>query len=342
MSLPSWGVVGTLDEPPELVAAYVAHHLAQGAGEVHVYLDRDDAFTRTMLATVPQVRVTVADEAYWRREFDIKLPKTHQRRQTLNATDAYRRAGVDFLLHLDADEFLVQHRPLDEELRRLRRLKPGNYLAIPNVERIYGPDCDEAFVFTELFRRSTKRLDGDFSDVNLDAEGLTLYGLTGHSEGKACSPTGYDYVLGIHRPHHDTDRPWTFPGMRRSRSAQILHFEGMTPLQWIYKRLRKAAYLEAWDGQPVTPQMTAQIAAINDAGGGISGARALHDRIKQADADHLAALDARDLIESVAFDPSGAVREIFPDFDLDLSAERFDRWLVEQKAEFFETLGLGL
>ena len=335
MPAPRWGVVGTMDEPPELVAAYAAHHLWSGASAVHIYLDRDSPRTRALLAPLKAVSVTVADEAYWRSVFDIKVPKTHQRRQTLNATHAYRTTDVDYLVHLDADEFIHQVEPLEKELARLQRMRPGDYLNIPNLERVWLEGEPQDAMFSGNFRASTKRLEGDFSRLVLDGEGLTRFGLTGHSEGKACSPTGYDYVLGIHRPHHDTDRPWTFPGVKRSRSSVILHFDGMTRLHWVYKRLRKALFRNIQVGQPITEQMQAQIDAIAAGGGDMAAANALHDRIKvlgvMADA-----LRAEDLLLEVPFDVTRGLEALLPHETLDLSAAGFDAWLRAEKSEFFE------
>lgn len=334
MPVPSWGVVGTMDEPPELVAAYAAHHLWSGASAVHIYLDRDNPRTRALLAPLKQVHVVVADEAYWRATLDIKVPKTHQRRQTLNATLAYQNTDVDFLVHLDADEFIHQVEPLGAELARLQRMRPGHYLNIPNLERVWLEGEADSNMFSQNFRASTKRLEGDFSAMTLDGDGLTRFGLTGHSEGKACSPTGYDYVLGIHRPHHDTERPWTFPGMKRSRSSVVLHFDGMTRLHWVYKRLRKALFRATQVGQPITDQMQAQIDAIEAGGGGLVAANALHDRIKVLGV-MAEALREEDLLLEIPFDAMRGLAALLPHEKLDLSAAGFDAWLRAERAEFF-------
>ncbi|WP_298260573.1 glycosyltransferase family 2 protein [uncultured Litoreibacter sp.] len=337
MPAPTWGVVGTMDEPPELVAAYAAHHLWSGASAVHIYLDRDNPETRALLEPLKAVHVTVADANYWRSELDIKVPKTHQRRQTLNATLAYNRTNVDYLVHLDADEFIHQVEPLEHELARLQRMRPGHYLSIPNVERVWLQGEADIGMFSQNFRVSTKKAEGNYDHLTLDDEGLTRFGLTGHSEGKACSPTGYNYVLGIHRPHHDTDRPWTFPGMKRSRSSVILHFDGMTRLHWVFKRLRKALFRNLQVGQPITEQMQAQIDAIEDGGGDLAAANALHDRIKVLDV--LAeTLQQENLLMNIPFDVTRGLKALLPHENLDLSAATFDAWLRREKAEFFDQL----
>ena len=45
----SWAVVATVDEPAPLVAAFVAHHLNEGAREVHLFLDKPDPETVALI-----------------------------------------------------------------------------------------------------------------------------------------------------------------------------------------------------------------------------------------------------------------------------------------------------
>ena len=50
----SWAVVATVDEPAPLVAAFVAHHLNEGAREVHLFLDKPDPETVALIGTIEQ------------------------------------------------------------------------------------------------------------------------------------------------------------------------------------------------------------------------------------------------------------------------------------------------
>ncbi|MEL6888982.1 MAG: glycosyltransferase family 2 protein, partial [Pseudomonadota bacterium] len=60
-------------------------------------------------------------DAHWQRLIG-KRPARHQARQTLNATHSYtRRAEVDWLIHMDVDEFLVAQRPIADVLADLPR-----------------------------------------------------------------------------------------------------------------------------------------------------------------------------------------------------------------------------
>jgi len=164
-----WAIVGTMDEAPEIVAAWAAWHLAQGAAELHIYLDRANARTQALLAKLPKVFVTVCDVDFYRHTFDFKRPINHQRRQTKNATHAYQKCDVDYLIHMDADEYLIQHTSLSDELAALRH---GVFLSIPNVERVFTSLDKPGAIFTRHFRVST-RDDPQLEAPSTDAEGIT-------------------------------------------------------------------------------------------------------------------------------------------------------------------------
>jgi hypothetical protein len=113
-----WGIVATVKADCDAILDFAAHHLALGAHRIHLFLDEDNPEARAALATRPRVQVTVCDDAHWAR-WDGR-PEKHQARQTKNATFAYRRRpGVDWLAHIDVDEFLWPDRPIGEQLAAL-------------------------------------------------------------------------------------------------------------------------------------------------------------------------------------------------------------------------------
>lgn len=331
MTKPSWGTVSTINEPLAVTLTFVAHHLTAGAKEVHLYLDEDNPETVAALRSLERVHVEVCDREYWRREFDIKPPKTHQRRQSLNATRSYRTCNVDYLLHLDADEFLWQFRPLEQELSSIEE---GFYLNIPNVERVYLDDVPEDGMYSKWFRRSAKQRGVLLAEFASDKAGLTRNGLTGHCAGKSVTPTGCGYQIGIHRPRFPGRRPWSFPEYRQSRSSVILHFEGLTPLGWAYKRLRKAHFVRVLETHPIVEATKAQIEAMG--GGGLEAGLALHRRLQVLDAEFCKRLAKENLLLEVGFDPEKALQQWFEGITLDLSAAAYDRWILQHQGHFLE------
>jgi hypothetical protein len=115
LSEPTWAVVATVDEPPAVVQAFVAWHLSLGAAHGYLYFDRPDDPVQRAVVHLPQVSAVACDEANWLR-IGKSRPRRHQVRQVANARDAYARADADWLVHIDADEFLWSQGPLTDHL----------------------------------------------------------------------------------------------------------------------------------------------------------------------------------------------------------------------------------
>lgn len=102
-----WGIVATIKADAPEILRFVAYHLEQGAHRVYIYLDAPCPQAQEALREHPQCRVVRCDDGYWQRHNGGR-PDMHQPRQTFNATRAYHRADeIDWLIHMDVDEFLV-------------------------------------------------------------------------------------------------------------------------------------------------------------------------------------------------------------------------------------------
>ena len=125
MSSPTWGVVSTIKAPARDILRFAAHHLDLGAHRVFIYLDDDNPRAHAALRAHPKCRVVQCDDAYWAKRKGGR-PDKHQPRQTANATRAYRRdPQVDWLAHIDVDEFLWPQSPLEGQLAAI----PGDVLS---------------------------------------------------------------------------------------------------------------------------------------------------------------------------------------------------------------------
>jgi len=101
-----WGLSATIKAPAGDILAFAAYHLELGAHRLFLYLDDDNPTAFTALKAHPKIRVIACDDEHWRK-LNMRRPKKHQVRQTANATHAYaRRVEVDWLIHMDVDEFL--------------------------------------------------------------------------------------------------------------------------------------------------------------------------------------------------------------------------------------------
>ncbi|WP_407492679.1 glycosyltransferase family 2 protein [Pseudooceanicola sp. MF1-13] len=138
----TWGIVSTVRAPMAEVLAFAAWHLEMGAHRLYLYLDAPDENLLEKLKTHPRIRPVVTDDAYWDQRG--RRPKKHQVRQVRNATRTYRRrADVDWLAHIDVDEFLIPEAPIDTLLSSLTegtqvaRMRPMEALAQPAEPQTY-------------------------------------------------------------------------------------------------------------------------------------------------------------------------------------------------------------
>lgn len=134
----TWGLVTTVRAPLRTVLDFAAWHLELGAHRLFLHLDEPDPDTFAILRAHPRIRPITTDATYWKRIGN--RPRKHQVRQTKNATRTYeKRADVDWLAHVDIDEFLIPDEPVADILARLgpdtlvARMRPMEALA-PQVE----------------------------------------------------------------------------------------------------------------------------------------------------------------------------------------------------------------
>jgi hypothetical protein len=132
---PTWGLVATIKASRRAILDFAAHHLDLGAHRLFIYLDDDNRAAFDALKAHPKCRPLLTDDAYWRK-LGMKRRVKHQSRQFENARHAYARATgeVDWLAHIDVDEFLWPDRPLTDQLAALpatcmgARIRPAEAL----------------------------------------------------------------------------------------------------------------------------------------------------------------------------------------------------------------------
>lgn len=235
-----WGVVATVLEDIGTIKAFVAHYRSLGADEIHLYLDDPDDRAAAFLERfcIAGLHVTRCDTAHWSNA----RPPTQEGRQRANANRAYTECSVDWLIHLDADEFL--HAPT------------GIAAALDGL----GDDCKvarvppaEAFAHTKAdpvdrFRLALPRTPKG-SRIGLHAYGreypLLVDGLLSHAAGKSFVRTGIvDMALSIHGPIYREARAEAtdLPGVL------LLHLHGRDEKRWLASarsRIETGAYRAA-------------------------------------------------------------------------------------------------
>ncbi|PSL20399.1 glycosyltransferase family 2 protein [Shimia abyssi] len=135
-----WGIASTIKAPARDVLAFVAYHLDLGADHIFIYLDNENKKALSALRDHPQVTVTRTNGDYW-RSIGKKKPDAHQPRQTINASHAYALDhGLDWLAHIDVDEYLCPTQPVRDLLSALptdvvcARVRPAEALSTDGVD----------------------------------------------------------------------------------------------------------------------------------------------------------------------------------------------------------------
>ena len=318
---PSWAVVATVDEPAALVAAFAAHHLAIGAAEVHLFLDRPDLQVSAALAGLAGCYVTVCDDAYWQASRRKTRPLIHTTRQSFNANVALGRTRADWLLHCDCDEFVRDGAAVAAELAKAPPQAVYLRLLMAERVRLAGETGD---IFTGVFRHALP----EFSSIGPMVYGLMAdffkEGLTGHKAGKALVRVGAGAEMSIHAPKGR-------PVHRVIQSTRLLHFDGLTRLHYMIKLLRRAhepvTKASARHGKPRTAQFQALREAMADPA---LRAHFLNEltQLQPDQANQLHALCALDL---TPFDRAAALSLLR---GVDLSEAGFDAALRLRYADF--------
>lgn len=327
--VPSWSVTATLDEPLALVQAFVAWHLALGAAEVVLYFDRPDDPAAAALQDMPQVRVIRCGPGHWAGRQGAR-PVKHQVRQVHNATLAYRECRTDWLLHCDADEFLWPQGPVAEALAAVHPQTDAAIIAV--AERVYAAGSTPETIFDGAFRRPFAGSPAQGEAVYGASYAMTRRGMTGHAQGKVFARAGRGLELSIHRP-----KPQPGVVLQPCAGAELLHFDGLTPLQWRFKLLRKAEHFARHGGMEPSPHRQRQIDAIL---GDPAAAGVVHDALKTVTAPRLAQLRRLGLLLTADFDPQPALARFFG--AVDLSVAGFDAALLRGPAADYPDLHAAL
>ncbi len=320
----TWGVVCTARETPELLAAFAAHHAALGASRIYLYLDEPSPRALELLAVIPAVDVILCDRSYWERVNGGVRPRRQERRQVINAHDAFQRCEVDWLLHIDADEFLSPSRDLSLELAQVP--EGIDYLHLEMRERVFTGAAPAETIFDGAFRvpfnrepRATRLLFGP-------GAGFTDGGFSGQVSGKSIVRVQQGQLLmGIHRPRVPTSMPREPLLHLQCQSAVVLHFEGLTPAHWMSKITRYSRRSRYTEGDLLGEHQKRQIDYLARHNWSFEATHKLHNLLKCVEGEAEARLRGLGLLQKPAVTPSYGLRVYGLSPEVDLSIERCDQ-----------------
>src|SRR5262245_56411062 len=100
MNRPVLAMVMCVRDEADFLPYHLAYHHALGVTRAYVFLDRCADATATVLGSCPWARAIDAD-----RDPDVESLPVYQQRCADRALEMARAEGIDWLMHLDADEF---------------------------------------------------------------------------------------------------------------------------------------------------------------------------------------------------------------------------------------------
>lgn len=221
---PRWGIVSTIKAPTGDILRFAAWHLEQGAHRLYIYLDDPESAAFAPLKAHPKIRVRRCDDTWWEKQVG-RRPVKHQVRQTSNATHAYARpAEVDWLVHIDVDEFLLPDRSIAECLALQSpdtltlRVRPSEALSghTHAFKAFMPPGRDRAEIVARLYPSFGPHLRGGF---------------VSHTAGKLFVRTGLGALkVRIHNVFRGEDMN---PGEAESDQITLLHCHATSWEDWL-------------------------------------------------------------------------------------------------------------
>lgn len=191
-----WGLVATIKAPARDVVSFAAWHIEAGADRLFIYLDDENEDARRALAAHPKCDVIVCDDAWWADQTG-KPPVRHQVRQSRNASHAYARASdLDWIIHLDVDEFIISPHPVGE---LLSRIPPGTGTARVRPDEALCPSTGGTPVAFKAFIPNGPDRRGIVGQLYPTFGPYLKGGFVSHAAGKVFTRTGFpDVALRIH------------------------------------------------------------------------------------------------------------------------------------------------
>ncbi|APG46459.1 glycosyltransferase family 2 protein [Phaeobacter porticola] len=309
----TWGVVATIKAEATAILAFAAHHLERGAHRLYLYLDTPCPEAWPHLKAHPKIRPTLCDASYWARAKHGR-PQKHQPRQTHNATRCYRNQAhgeVDWLIHMDVDEFLWAQTAIGAQLAALptdaicARVRPLEALA--GSEDAYKAPVPQ-------HADSDGALQRLYPSYGQDLRG----GFLSHVQGKQflrCGPAPFE--LRIHNAYlADIENP----GRVELSATDLCHRHCQDWSHWLAQyryRLERGSYRAAL--KPHRPRANGgrnlhEVLSEIEEKDGLAGLRAFFDTVC-ADSPLLRdRLQAEGLLRVREFDLAGVTAKHFPHF----------------------------
>lgn len=314
-----WGIVSTIKAPAADILRFAAYHLDLGASQITICLDDDNPAAEAALNAHPNCTAIRTDHAYWMDTCGY-VPKKHQVRQAQNATRAYHKSTLDWLAHIDVDEFICTDKPLVDLLNAQAgsvaaiRMWPCETMVVEDQPGL-GPDLTYCKA-RPAAGQSDRRLEADLYPT---FGGFFKDGFISHTSGKLLARTGRaDLHFGIHRIL-TTEKKQIADVLAPDLELCHRHVESWEKwLKIMQFRLERGSYRAELDANldPTSGRMSRNTLFTALQNNGLDDLRAFFEEVCLATPRLRERLEAHGLLRSYTLNLSPKVQKHFPGFML--------------------------
>ncbi|WP_050602252.1 glycosyltransferase family 2 protein [Ruegeria sp. 6PALISEP08] len=304
----TWGIVSMVRGPTEDVLRFAAHHLDLEVDVLYVFMDEPNPRTFQALDDHPRVQVQLCDDAFWQKQGRPR-PEKHQVRQSLNATLTYRSTPMDWLAHIDVDEFLWSAKPIAGTLQEVPR--HVHAARVRPIEALAGG--------VDLYKAHIPQSPGRNSLVETlypTYGAFILGGFLSHVQGKLFVRTGLEKLS--FRIHNLYQNKKLLPCKFELPDVDLCHRHAPDWDHWIghYQFRKNRGSYQAG----MAPNVPREQGGLNknelfnwiEAEQGMDGLRAFYDEMSGADPNIRARLDQHGLLRHRPLDLDKKLAKHFP------------------------------
>lgn len=304
----TWGIVSMVRGSADDILKFAAHHLDLGADFMYIYMDEPNRPAFRVLKQHPKIRVRLCDDGFWLKR-KRNRPEKHQIRQTVHATFTYRNTDLDWLAHIDVDEFLWSPEPIRDLLQSAPATAPA--IRVRPIEAMSGgDDLYKAHIPNGPDREALVQ------DIYPNFGAFVMGGFLSHVQGKLFVRTGLENLN--FRIHNLFQNKKLLPCKFELPQLELCHRHAPDWDHWIAHynfRLERGSY------QPgMSPNVPRERGGLTknellnwiEAEQGQDGLRAFYDEMSGADPKVRARLEAHGLVKHRPLNLDAKVAKHFP------------------------------
>ena len=319
-----WGVVSTIKAPARDILEFAAYHLDLGAARVTICLDDDNPQAEAALNAHPKCQAVLTPRAYWMDTCGF-VPKKHQVRQSQNASRVFAEStDLDWLAHIDVDEFICPNTTVDNALARLDPTVPLAHLApVESLCIEEGLGLDPALTYCKARPSTVSNASDVEADLYPNFGGYFKDGFVSHTAGKNLLRVGRPNVnFNIHRAFEvDKDGNKTEIKGQTLDDVALCHRHIESWDKWLAImefRMSKGSYREELDKKinPLTGRVGRHTLFSHLQKDGTKELRSFFDEVCLATPELRNRLSKHGLLRTYALDLSRKIEKHFPDFAL--------------------------